>query len=286
MHVVVVAPGVETRVPVLKCADSLLKGATVEVLGAESDSEVDAALATAAKTQARLIVAGGDGPLRAVVRRMARGAAPPTKQRPADLGEDRTMYDLPPIGLLPLELESAFPSLATALNLPTSPSNVAEAVLNGKHRRLDLFRNDGGSLTLHGVMLGEADEAGRPVPWRGRVEVDDKLLSDGDEHILACAIANASGYGRLAELPLITEAAADDGSIRVGLATPTPRKAKNQSYGVEVRRAYGRAVSISPREPITYTDDGVDGKLARKQTWWVERGAWAIYTRAATLNAY
>jgi len=31
-------------------------------------------------------------------------------------------------------------------------------------------------------------------------------------------------------------------------------------------------------EDVPFTDDGVAGTLGRKRTWWMERGAWAVYT--------
>ena len=74
---------------------------------------------------------------------------------------------------------------------------MAAAVLDGGVRRLDLLRNDGGSVTLDGALLGAADDAGRPLHWRGRVEVDDAVLTDGEDPILACAIGNAGGYATL-----------------------------------------------------------------------------------------
>ena len=92
------------------------------------------------------------------------------------------MPDLPPIGVLPLDPARGGPhrDLAAQLGLPRDPAAVAAAVLDGGVRRLDLLRNDGGSVTLDGALLGAADDAGRPLHWRGRVEVDDAVLTDGD----------------------------------------------------------------------------------------------------------
>ena len=47
----------------------------------------------------------------------------------------------------------------------------------------------------------------------------------------------------------------------------------------EVRRAHGRAVAIIPRDAdVPFLDDGVEGTLNRKRSWWMERGAWAVFT--------
>ena len=129
-------------------------------------------------------------------------------------------------------------------------------------RRLDLLRNDGGSVTLDGALLGGADDAGRAGAVAGRVEVDDAVLTDGDEPLLACAVGNAGGL-RDARRP----AAAD----RAG---PGRRPARRRGRGaggrrsllrgkrvrVEVRRARGRAVAVTPRDgELPFLDDGVAG---------------------------
>ena len=198
-------PGVATRVPVLACRDALRKGADVEVLELDSDSDVDDAVKRAAVDGGRLVVAGGDGQVRAVLRRMVRRALPRGGERPADLPSDRTVPDLPAIGILPLDAAGDV-DLAAKLGLPRSPEDVAAAVLGGNERRVDLLRHDGGSVTLHGALLGGADESGRPVPWFARIDVDDTLLTDGTEALLACAVANADGHTSLAGLPLVAGA--------------------------------------------------------------------------------
>ena len=105
------------RVPVLACADALRDaGALVETVVATSDAEIDEVIQRFdaapradgltwpdADSKLRLVVASAaDGQLRAVVRRMVRRYAPPPSRRPADLAEDRTVPDLPPLAVLPL----------------------------------------------------------------------------------------------------------------------------------------------------------------------------------------
>ncbi|MFI5959039.1 diacylglycerol/lipid kinase family protein [Cryptosporangium sp. NPDC051539] len=276
-------PGVATRVPVLSCRDALRKGANVEVLELDSDSDVDAAVKRASVDGARLVVAGGDGQLRAVLRRMVRRSLPRGGDRPADLPSDRTVPDLPAVGVLPLEAQGDA-DLAAKLGLPRDPAAVAAAVLGGVDRRVDLLRNDGGSVTLHGAMLGGADEQGRPVAWHARIDVDDAVLSDGTEALLACAIANADGYASLGALPLVVSADPTDGLLEVGLALPTPAPrgllGRRRAHGeIEVRRARGRAVAftIHTDDGVPVTDDGADGTVSKKRTWWMERGAWGVY---------
>jgi hypothetical protein len=257
------------RAPVLTCRDALhTAGADVALVTARSDADIDAALADA--DDARLIVAAAaDGQVRAVVRRMLRKYAPSPSQRPADLPADRTVPDLPPIGILPTGA-----SLAARLDAPTAPAAVAQAVLAGTVRRLDLLRNDGGSVTLDGVLVGGADDAGRAVRFQARVEVDDAVLSDGSEPLLAAVVANADGYASVDGLPLVVDPSPADGVLDVAVALAVRRRGQ---LHVEVRRTRGRAVAVTPRAEVPFLDDGVAGALTRKRTWWMERAAWGVY---------
>jgi hypothetical protein len=228
----------------------------------------------------RLVVAAAtDGQLRAVVRRLVRRYAPPPSKRPADLAADRTVPDLPPLAVLPLD-PAATGDLAAQLGLPRSPQQVADAVLDGTVRRLDLLRNDGGSVTIDGALVGGSDDDGRAVPWRGRIEVDDAVLSDGTDRIIACAIGNAGGYATVDGLPLLADGDPTDGRIEVAVAIPVVKRGRFRTprVRVEVRRARGRAVSVLPRDgELQFLDDGVAGSTTRKRSWWIEPGAWAVY---------
>ncbi|MDG4755187.1 MULTISPECIES: diacylglycerol kinase family protein [Micromonospora] len=286
------------RVPVLACADELTaRGARVTTVTARSDSEIDEVLARLdgppradgltwpdSDGKTRLIVAtASDGQLRAVLRRLVRRYAPPPSRRPADLADDRTVPDLPPVGVLPLDpaRSGTARDLAAQLGLPRDPAGVAAAVLDGTARRLDLLRNDGGSVTLDGALLGAADDAGRPLHWRARVEVDGTVLSDGSEPITACAIGNAGGYARLGEVDLLGGPDPADGRVTVGVAVPVVTRSAlgRKKVRLEVRRARGRAVAVVPRdEKVPFLDDGVEGELSRKRSWWTEPGAWAVWT--------
>ena len=166
------------------------------------------------------------------------------------------------------------------LGLPKTPAHVATAVLTGTVRRLDLLRNDGGSVTLDGALLGGSDETGRAVPWRGRVEVDDAVLSDGTDPLLACVVGNAAGYATFDGLPLLTDGNPADGRIEVAVAVPVVerRLLGRPRVRIVVRRARGRATAILPRDGVLqFLDDGVAGTTTRKRSWWIEPGAWAVY---------
>jgi hypothetical protein len=287
--------GDQPQVPVLACSDALrAAGARVETVTATSDTAIDAVLARLdgpprpdgltwpdqdAKT--RLVVASvTDGQLRAVMRRLVRRYAPPPSKRPADLPAARTVPDLPPIGVLPLD-PATTGDLAAQLGLPREPAAVAAVVLDGRCRRLDLLRTDAGSVTLDGTLFGAADEQGRAVRWRARVEVDDAVLTDGQDQLLACVVGNAGGYAEFDGLPLVTHPDPADGVVEVAVAIPLVERSLlgKHRVRVEVRRARGRAASVMPHEEeVPYLDDGVAGRLIRRRSWWVEPGAWAVYS--------
>ncbi|HEX6501341.1 MAG TPA: hypothetical protein VF054_20255 [Micromonosporaceae bacterium] len=281
------------RVPVLACRDALAaEGVTVETVTANSDADIDAVVARldgparadeltwpgGSECPALVVAAASDGEIRAVLRRMVRRYAPPPSRRPADLDRTRTVPDLPPIGVLPLT--PGVPPLVRLLGLPVEPVEVAKAVLGGHSRRVDLLRNDGGSVTLHGVLLGGVSDDGAPVPWHGVVEVDDTVLSDGREPLLACAVSNGNGYARLDDIPMTPAADPTDGTLDVAVLLAKPRNGllRRKPPLIEVRRYTGRAVAVTPRAETRYADDGVAAELGRKRSWWMERGAWAVFT--------
>jgi hypothetical protein len=286
-----------TRVPVLACGDVLTAaGARVEYVTARSDAEIDDVLARLdgppredgltwpdpeSKTRV-VIAAASDAQIRAVVRRLVRRFAPPPSRRPADLAESRTVPDLPALGVLPLDpARTGTPDdLVALLGLPREPATVAAAVLGDRVRRIDLLRTDAGSVTLDGTLLAGKDADGKPLPWRGRVQVDDAVLSDGEEGILACAVGNAGGYAQLDGIPLLSDADPGDGTVEVAVAVPVMTRARfrRPRLRIEVRRARGRAASVTPRDgEVQFVDDGVAGTLNRKRSWWTEAGAWAAY---------
>lgn len=263
-------------------AAATAEGATVDRVTAGSDAELDAVLARLdgpARDDGlawpdpdgpRLVVAAdSDGQLRHVVRRLVRRYAPPPSRRPADLPAGRTVPDLPALAVLP----TAPGGLAARLGLPRDPAEVAKAALYGSVQRLDLLRNDGGSVTIHGVLIVDS------VPWSAGIEVDDVPLASPDEPVLACAIANADGYATVDGLPLAPGADPTDGRVTVAVAVGIVSRAllRAPKVRVEVRRVRGRAVAVTPAGELPVLDDGVSTPLARKRSWWTEAGAWGVF---------
>jgi hypothetical protein len=244
---------------------------------ASDESEIDTATKSVESGGPRLVVAAAsDAELRAVVRRLARRNAPPPSKRPTELPPNRTIFDLPPLAVLPLA--PSVPDLVRRLGLPTEPEQVAKVTLAGIERRFDLLRHDGGSVTLHGALLGGVGD-GQLASWQGRIEVDDVVLTDGADRVLACAIGN-TGSSYVDGLPLIVDADPGDGLVEVAIAVPVIKRRllREASVHYEVRRARGRAVSVTPHAPVVrYVDDGVVGTLGRKRSWWVEPSAWSTY---------
>jgi hypothetical protein len=268
------------RAPVLACRDALIAdGAEVTTVTAGSDAELDEAIAAldgparpdgltwpGAEGLRLVVTATAVGQVRAVLRRMVRRYAPPPGRRPNDLPSDRTVPDLPPIGVLPLYG-------AQILGVPTDPVEVAKAVLHGTAYRLDLLRTDVGSVTLDGALVGG------PATFTGRIEVDDTVLAGPDEPVAACVVGNGTGYATVDGLPLVPAADPADGTVHVAVAVPVQARTRwgRREPRVEVRRARGRAVAVTPHGEVPFLDDGVAGTLSRKRSWWIERGAWAVF---------
>ena len=196
--------------------------------------------------------------------------SPPPSKRPADLPPNRTVFDLPPLSVLPLA--PAVPALVSALDLPATRPTWPRPLWPAAERRL-------GSAPQR-RRLGDAARVpawwGRPgqaAPFRARIEVDDTVLTDGDETVLACAVRNA-GPSDVDGLPLVwTHARTTDWSrSRSPFRSLRRRLIRQADVRVEVRRARGRAMSVTPREAISDPLTTGGRTLTRKRSWWTEPG--------------
>nr|WP_277605852.1 diacylglycerol kinase family protein [Glycomyces sp. L485] len=251
------------RTQTLHLVDELRRrGAEVRTVEASTPQEIDPVVED---SQTRIVLAADtDEQVNAVVARMVRCLAPAPSERGENLPAGRTVPDLPPLAILPL---GTAPGLVERFGLPTAPADVAEAAVNGTVLRTDMMRHDGGGVCLDGVRLGGGDR-----PWRGVVNLDDAVLADGSEQILACVVANADGYAAADDL-VLAEPDPADGRIDVAVAVPVTVGRWRKRVRIEVRRARGRAVAVHPDDGVTFVSDGLVDELKRKRTWWVEPGA-------------
>ncbi|WP_199044261.1 hypothetical protein [Glycomyces salinus] len=243
------------------------RGAAVRTMEASTAREVDAVLDD---PEERIVLAAdSDEQVNAVLARVVRRLAPAPSERPDDLPAGRTIPDLPPLAVLP---QGEVPGIVARLGLPEKPAEVAAAVAEGEVLRTDLMRHDGGGVCVDGVRLGGGDR-----PWTGVVALDDAVLADGSEQILACVVANADGYAAADDL-VLAEPDPSDGRIDVAVAVPVTVGRLRKRVRIEVRRARGRAVAVQPEGKVAFVSDGLVGELGRKRTWWVEPGA-ALWRR-------
>lgn len=258
------------RTQVLTLVDELKeRGVSADTVEASNPVDIDHVVTSGKRI---VVAADTDSQLRAVVLRAMRQLAPPPSKRPDDLPRDRTVPDLPPIGVLAL---GETPGLVGRLGLPSKPAEVADAVAAGQVLRTDFARHDGGGITLDGVRIGGGDR-----PWRGVINLDDVILADGTEQIIACVVANSDGYAETSGMAL-AEPSSTDGKLDVGVAVPIKVKPRwglgRTKTRIEVRRAKGRAVQVAPLTETKLVEDGVAEELKRKRSWWIERGAVGWY---------
>ena len=205
----------------------------------------------------RLVVAGGDGSLHLVVRRL----------------HERGELAAADLALVPLGTGN---DLARSLGIPLEPEAAAELAGSGQAHPLDLLLDDAGGTAVNAVHVGIGAQAAqaasglkprlgplaypigavlaglRAPGWRLRVEVDGRVVSRGRRRVLMVGIGNGPGIG--GGTPLLPHARPDDGllDVMVSLATGPLARAR---FGValrdgqhlasrQVRSARGRVVTV------------------------------------------
>jgi diacylglycerol kinase (ATP) len=217
----------------LPAALGVLRGSTsVEVCETAGPGELDGALHRAGSR--RVIVAGGDGSLHAVISAL---------HRRRELGSDRVL------GLLPLGTGNDF---ARTLGIPLDPIEAAQALVAGVVRPMDLLIDEVGQIVVNQVHLGAGAEAGRRgAPWkerlgaigvgpvnlgrlgypigallsavdppalRLRIEADGEVVTDVNHPVLMVALGNGATVG--GGMELTPDADPADGRIDVMIARP------------------------------------------------------------------
>lgn len=270
--------------------------ASVEVCATSNPGELDGVLHRAGSR--RIVVAGGDGSLHAVVAALHR----------------RQELRRSVLGLLPLGTGNDF---ARGVGIPLDVEQAARVVLDGTPRPMDLVVDEVGEIVVNSVHVGAgANASRRGQRWKGRlhsvgvgkanlgklgypigalltawkppiirvrIEVDGRCVIDLDQPILMAAVGNGTSVGGGAELT--PEADPGDGRVDVMISRSTGPVAR-LAYAVrlgfathherdDVTYLRGSTVSVSGG-PFWCSADGEIYGPERHRTWRVESGAYAM----------
>lgn len=279
-----------------RALDVLHERASVEVAATSNPGELDGVLQRAGSR--RIVVAGGDGSLHAVVAALHR------RNQLADTV----------LALLPLGTGNDF---ARGTGIPLDITEAARLVLDGEARPVDLIVDETGSVVVNNVHVGMGAEASRtgqsfksrlgsigvgglnlgklayplgtlmsafrPPSFRLRVEVDGEVVNELSRPVLMVAMGNGAAIGGGAEIT--PDADPEDGRIDVMVSRAVGPLAK-AGYVVDLARRQhherddvlylrGREVSVSG-EAFHVSADGELYGPERSRTWRVERGAYRM----------
>jgi len=274
----------------------LRERASVEVQATGDPGELDGVLHRAASR--RIVVAGGDGSLHAVVAALHR----------------RNELKSAVLGLLPLGTGNDF---ARGVGVPLDIEEAARVVLDGEPTPMDLVVDEVGEVVVNSVHVGAGANASRrgarwkerlgsvgigklnlgklgypigaamtawnPPVLRLRVEVDGEVVNDFDEPVLMVAVGNGPSVGGGTELT--PEADPEDGRLDV-LVSHSVSAWQRLRYGAslglskhhlqeEVDYLRGTSVSISG-EPFWCSADGEIYGPERQRAWHVETEAYCM----------
>ena len=263
---------------------AVLRAATdVEVCSTGNPGELDGVLHR--RGSRRVVVAGGDGSLHAVVAALHR----------------RQELNSAALGLIPLGTGNDF---ARGSDIPLDPEEAARLIVKGEVRPIDLLVDCVGEIVVNNVHVGVGAEASRRSSrWKQRlgrvgyvvgaaiaavnppfvrlhVEVDGEQVADLAQPILMMAIGNGPRVGGGAAIT--PEADPEDGKVDVMISFavgPLSRFA----YAAHFRRGEhharddvlylrGSRISVSGQGFYCSADGEVYGP-ERTRTWHVERGA-------------
>jgi diacylglycerol kinase (ATP) len=270
--------------------------ASVEVQATARPGELDSVLQRAASR--RIVVAGGDGSLHAVVSALHR----------------RHELDTAVVGLLPMGTGNDF---ARSLDLPLDPEEAAMVVVSGEVRRLDLVLDELGEVVVNNVHVGAGAHASRrgagikeklgaigvgrfnlgrlgyPIgavmsaldepSVHLHVEVDGTVVTDVDHPVLMVSIGNGAHVGGGTELT--PGADPEDGRVDVMISHAVGTFAK-VGYALHLRRGEhhrrddvqylrGSQVSIAGDEFWISADGEISGP-ERQRSWRVEPAAYSF----------
>ncbi len=274
----------------------LRKHVSVEVAATGGPGELDGVLHRAGSR--RIVVAGGDGSMHAVVAALHR----------------RHELTGRVLGLIPLGTGNDF---ARALGIPLDVTEAATALVGGVVRPMDLVVDEVGEIVVNSVHLGAGAEAGRRgAPWkkrlgsigvgpvnlgklgypigaaltavnpptlRLRVSVDGEVVADVDHRVLMVAIGNGTSVGGGTELT--PDADPGDGRLDIMIARPANALARigyaarlpsaTHARREDVTSLKGKEVSVSGSAFWCSADGELYGP-ERHRTWRVEPGAYSM----------
>jgi diacylglycerol kinase (ATP) len=274
----------------------LRERASVEFHATSQPGELDGVLQRAGSR--RIVVAGGDGSLHAVVSALHR----------------RHELDQAVVGLLPMGTGNDF---ARTLGIPLDLEEAAEVILSGEVRRTDLIVDELGEVVVNNVHVGAGAQASRRgARWKERlgsvgigranfgklgypigallaafqppsvhmhVEVDGTVVTDVDHPVLMVAIGNGANVGGGTELT--PEADPEDGKVDVMIAHAVGAVAK-VGYALRLRRGehhHRDDVQYLRGSQVTISGDAfwmsADGEISgpeRQRSWHVEPAAYSF----------
>ncbi len=276
---------------------AVLRGrVSVEVQATSDPGELDGVLHRAGSR--RIVVAGGDGSMHAVVSALYRR---------------NELHDAV-LGLLPLGTGNDF---ARGTGIPLDVEEAAQVLVSGEPRPMDLLVDETGQVVVNHVHVGAGAAASRrahrwkarlhpigvgkvnigklgypigaaitawdPPLIRLRVEVDGKVVVDLDQQVLQVAIGNGALVGGGTELT--PHADPTDGAVDVMVSRATgpvsrllyaARLAMGSHPGhADVDYLRGRQVSVSGEEFWISADGEIDGP-ERHRAWRLEPAAYSM----------
>ena len=268
----------------LDAALAVLSGqADLEVAQTADTPDLDGVLAR--RADRRVVVAGGDGSLHALLAAL---------YRRGELSEAV-------VGLIPLGTGNDF---ARSVGVPLDPGDAARLSLHGEVRAVDLLEDQVGTIIVNAVHVGVGAEAGREAKgWKSRigkpgyvvgaviaglktqglrlrVEADQEVVTDLDRLVLQVGVGNGRTVGGGTEL--LPDADPEDGllDVVVSFATAPLRRlsyAARLKQGThprlrDVRYLRAREVSVTGQDFWCNADGELEGP-DRHRAWRVVPGA-------------
>ena len=276
----------------VECALEVLRKATdVEVAATSNPGELDGVLHR--RGGRRVVVAGGDGSLHAVVAALHR------RQELADTV----------VGLIPLGTGNDF---ARGADIPLEPEEAARLVVEGEVRPVDLIVDCVGNIVVNNVHIGVGAQASRKAgKWKDRlgtvklgklgypigallasvnppfvrliVKVDGEPVADLAHPVLMVAIGNGPMVGGGAEITPEADAESGKMDVMVSFAVgPVSRfgyaarfRKGDHHERDDVRYLRGSTVSVSGQNFYCSADGEVYGP-ERNRSWRVEPSAFRM----------